>query len=108
MLHLLQLAQDDRIGRREDPLELPRYWSKWLQVTACVCARARSQKPVSSEYRPQQLPNRSACNVQLTFATENGKIESFEVFVLFRRLSGLSLRDVLQSASSRSVGNRSA
>jgi len=69
----------------------------------CVCVYTHISKPVVSEYRHHQLPNLSVCYVHLTVATDNGQVESFEVFVLLRRLSGWSLRDVSQSASGRSV-----
>ena len=73
----------------------------------CVCTHTHTHthtsKPVLSEYRHQQLPNLTILMCTLTVATDNGQVEGFEVFVLFRGLPGLSLRDVSQSASSRSV-----
>lgn len=63
-----------------------------------MCVYTHISKPVVSEYRRHQLPNLSVCYVHLTVATDNGRVESFEVFVLLRRLSGWS-----QSASGRSV-----
>jgi hypothetical protein len=72
---MLQLAEEaELIEVREDTLELPRYWNKWLSVTKFVVyiythTHTHTSKPVLSEYRHKQLPNLSVCNVQPTVAT---------------------------------------